>query len=180
MRKHPNVTRSREQGVALAIALMFLLIMTILGVSGLSNTALQEKMTGNLRDKHLSLEGAESGLRIGEDWLCAQPGKLKPISPSDSASGLYNASQDGTAVWQTVNWDSRNGTVIHPMIFEHLAATPQYIVEEVQEVRGDSLKAGSDVARHGANNRMLYRVTSQSVGGTTSAKSMIQSTFAKK
>lgn len=173
-----SVLQQQQQGAALAIALMFLLIMTILGVSGLSNTALQEKMTGNLRDKQMSLQGAESGLRHGEQWLCEQPSKLPPIDNGVTNDGLFMASVTGNAVW-SMDWKTATDVIVHPGTFNELYSSPRYIIEEVQEVRSNSLKANQDYSRD-SNNRMLYRITSHSFGGSGSAESLVQSTFAKK
>lgn len=58
-----------QQGMALFVSLIFLLLLTIIGVVGMQNATLQEKMAGNSKFKNESLQYAESGLRAGEDVI---------------------------------------------------------------------------------------------------------------
>jgi len=62
-------TRKRQLGVALVVALVFLLVLTILGVTAMQSATLQERMAGNLRDRNVGFQAAEAALRVGEDWL---------------------------------------------------------------------------------------------------------------
>jgi hypothetical protein len=47
------------------ISLIFLAILTMIGISALRNTALDQKVAINLKESHRSLEGAETGLVRG-------------------------------------------------------------------------------------------------------------------
>ena len=49
--------RKRQQGVALIMALAFLMILTIIGVTALSTTSLQEKMAGKVKEVNLDFKG---------------------------------------------------------------------------------------------------------------------------
>ncbi len=55
-----------QRGMALLASLVFLLLLTLIGLSSLQNATLQEKMTGNLMARNLSFQIAESALRTGE------------------------------------------------------------------------------------------------------------------
>jgi len=63
--------RSRQRGAVLFVALVFLLLLTLLGVTASSTSILQERMTGGMRNAHLAGIGTESGLRGGEVDLWA-------------------------------------------------------------------------------------------------------------
>ncbi len=52
----------KQQGVALAISLLLLVAMTILGVSTLSGTRLNEQITSNAQQKAITFEAAESAI----------------------------------------------------------------------------------------------------------------------
>ena len=58
--------KASQQGAVLFIALIFLLLLTLLGVTASSTSILQERMTGGMRNAHLALMGTESALRGGE------------------------------------------------------------------------------------------------------------------
>ena len=56
----------KQQGAILIVALIMLLLLTIIGLSSMRGTSIQESMSGNLRDSNLSLQAAEAALRLGE------------------------------------------------------------------------------------------------------------------
>ena len=58
--------RNSQRGAILVIALFMLLLLTIIGLSSLRGTTLQESMAGNMRDSSLALQAAEAALRKGE------------------------------------------------------------------------------------------------------------------
>ena len=58
-----------QSGAALFVCLMLLTVMTLLGISAVTTTTLEEKMAASLRNKSLSEGGAESALRAAEDYL---------------------------------------------------------------------------------------------------------------
>jgi type IV pilus assembly protein PilX len=47
----------------LIVALLFLVILTILGVTAMSATTMEERMSGNTRDTNIALQAAEAALR---------------------------------------------------------------------------------------------------------------------
>lgn len=65
MRKYP----SRQQGMALVIGLIFLLITSLMAITAMSGVVMQERMAGNLRNASIAEAGAESALRAGEKWI---------------------------------------------------------------------------------------------------------------
>src|SRR5215468_10309183 len=60
------ITASRQQGAVLFIALVFLLLLTLIGIAASSTSILQERMTGGMRNAQLAVMGTESALRGGE------------------------------------------------------------------------------------------------------------------
>lgn len=62
----PTLPSNRQRGAILIIALFMLLLLTIIGLSSMRGTMLQENMAGNLRDSSLALQAAEAALRRGE------------------------------------------------------------------------------------------------------------------
>lgn len=52
----------QQSGVALIVSLMLLVVLAIIGVSGLSNTSLQEHMSQNFQHSAIAFDAAESGI----------------------------------------------------------------------------------------------------------------------
>ncbi len=88
----------RQQGVALILSLLLLFVLVVLGVSGFSNTHIQERSAGNARLQTQAFEAASAGANnainffdanhdLGEDELCG----------SLDHDGWYDA--DGNAIF---------------------------------------------------------------------------------
>lgn len=56
------IRRRDQSGVALIMALVILLILTILGVAAMGTSSLEQKMAGNTQESTRAFEAAESGL----------------------------------------------------------------------------------------------------------------------
>lgn len=90
---------ARQQGVALVVALIFLLLMNILAVTALGITTLEERMAGNMSDKNIAFQSAESALTAGENWIGGQMNK--PVfDPVDGTDGLHLPSLSAVQVWE--------------------------------------------------------------------------------
>ena len=75
-RNHSNKARSRQSGSALIVGLILLLVMTMLGLTAMQTTSLEERMSGNMRDRDLAAQAAEMALRAGENEALTAVGSL--------------------------------------------------------------------------------------------------------
>ena len=57
------VHRNAQRGAVLVIALLFLTILTILGVTAMTTTTYEERLAGNARDSGTAFQAAEAALR---------------------------------------------------------------------------------------------------------------------
>ena len=98
-----NSNINKQKGAVLAVSLILLLVMTLLAVSNLQNIVLQEKMTMAVREGHISLEIAESGLVDAENYIET----LALASFSDTgAGGLYSKNNGPADYFASANWVS--------------------------------------------------------------------------
>ena len=65
----PANTSLRQAGAALITSLIFLTVLTILGMSTLGTALLEGRTAGNARDRNLALQAAEIGLRDAELFI---------------------------------------------------------------------------------------------------------------
>jgi type IV pilus assembly protein PilX len=56
-------SRNDERGAALIVSLLFLVALTMLGVTAMTSTTFEERMSGNARDTAVALQAAEAALR---------------------------------------------------------------------------------------------------------------------
>jgi Tfp pilus assembly protein PilX len=99
-----HYNRQQQSGVVLIVSLIMMLLLTIIGISGMSVTALEESMAANHRDRNIAFQAAEAALRAGEakiEELRANGagsiqqfcnGSLKTDgTPRETLTGLYHA-----------------------------------------------------------------------------------------
>ena len=156
-----------QRGAALIVAMVMLLAMTLLGVTAVRNTTLQERMAGNLRDSNLAFQAAERALREGESFL-----RSATIPPFVGDDGLLTMQDDAGAgqFWTAYDWATNGREAVG---VAHVASSPLYVIEELPAVPivGGSAKFGQ-LPESG-----IYRVTAMGVGGTTDAVAILQSTY---
>ncbi len=58
----PGLVPPPQRGIALVMALVMLMILTILGLTAMSTSSLEEKMSGNIQESTRAFEAAESGI----------------------------------------------------------------------------------------------------------------------
>lgn len=80
--------RTRSQsGVVLVIGLVFLLVLTIVGVTSIQSSSIQERITGNVSSHNKVFQAAESILKEGEEFVdiasCSAINAKLAASPPD-------------------------------------------------------------------------------------------------
>ncbi len=161
-----------QQGVVLIVSLILLLLLTLISVSGMKNTILEEKMAGNYKDKNSAFQAGEAALREAEDSL--DPSNVIPLFDSvGTTTGHYLPTQNGQPRWQSVNWDGVGDVITFTGALPGVSNVPKYIIEELDPVPdlGGEVGAGEVVITK------YYRITTQATGSTNTAQVTLQSTF---
>jgi type IV pilus assembly protein PilX len=81
----------RERGVSLVVALIFLIILTILGLTAMRVATMEERMSGNSRDRSLAFQAAEAALRDAESDIECKKFGTPPNPRSVCISGMTGA-----------------------------------------------------------------------------------------
>lgn len=75
---------ARERGASLVVALIFLIILTILGLTAMRVATMEERMSGNSRDRSLAFQAAEAALRDAEADIVSS-GRISGMTGADAA-----------------------------------------------------------------------------------------------
>ena len=65
----PRAFVAKQRGMVLLVSLVFLLLLTLLGISSMQNATLQEKMAGSVMVRNQSFQMAEAALRLAESEI---------------------------------------------------------------------------------------------------------------
>lgn len=79
---HSYATR-RQAGAALIVSLVMLLVLTLLGVTAMQSTTVEERLSGNLRDRNQAFQSAEAALREAERLVISRPDLFNNPDPTD-------------------------------------------------------------------------------------------------
>ena len=98
----------KQSGAVLIVSLIILVALTLFVLSGSNSVVMQEKMTSAVRDMHVSLEIAESGLRDAEDVVKA----LSDVTSFNASgtNGLYSEGNGPTDIFADALWSGNVAT----------------------------------------------------------------------
>ncbi len=143
-----------QRGATLIVTLIVLVLITLIGVSSLRSTTMEEKMAGNSRDRDKAFQAAEAVTRYCLDKIANDTYTLTKLTPRTVTEGKQHwelpatwADNSKADVLNTATWTSAG-----------LAESPRCIVE--------LLGTGGS-----------YRVTGRAVGGQKETIVMLQATY---
>lgn len=174
----------RQSGIALITGLIFLVVLTLLGVTAMRATSLEERMAGNMRDRNLAMESASACLRDAERDITQTGSRISGITATgvvgSSGANSSAACKNGfcyngiagfaTPVWQafsmTASPSVKYGTYTGTADVEGVNAQPRYLIEPFYKyIEGLSAK------------EVLYRITCRAVGANANTQVTLQEIY---
>ena len=169
-----------QSGSVLIISLIVMLILTILGVSGMKTSVLEEKMAGNLRDNQLAFQAAEATLREAEQFI--QKNIVSTTNfDTDGSDGLYDKSQN--RIWNNISWDSNDSLEFSSFSSSYAIKTPpRYIIQHLATQKNDldTLNLDNYGQGTGAGRVEMFLITARATGNSGNNVVLLQSTFGKR
>jgi type IV pilus assembly protein PilX len=112
----PSALWQRQRGLVLVTTLLLLIVVTLLAIGMFRSFGLDEKIAGNMREKQLALQAAESAEYYAEYWLSSGNGTSTVVctAPLVAASvGQVCSNNLNTVVANVavVPWQSGGGSV---------------------------------------------------------------------
>ena len=183
MRTQPSFTKQKHQkGAILVFCLIFLTVLTMMGVSSMESTTLEERMSGNMRDYTMAFQSAESAIKAAEAWLVTETNL--PLASADGTTIVWSENSmdlsptDGKNWWEHASvgsWWISHGVAITGVA--QVSTQPRYIIEEYRAVNsGQSISIGGGETKV---PRVFHRVTARGVGVNATTSVSIQTTFVK-
>ncbi|MBU1395693.1 MAG: pilus assembly protein [Gammaproteobacteria bacterium] len=176
----------RQRGAALLTGLIFMVILTLLGITAARMAGLEERMSGNMRDRSLAMQAAEMALRDAERDI---RGPLAGSTRSPAISGISNfvaACTDGlcyngangnanavdwkvTPIWTLVSMTAAPsvayGANTPATDIDGLSAQPRYLIEGIRKTPP------------GGAEEFYYRVTVRAQGANPNTVVWLQEVF---
>ncbi|CAN7191749.1 PilX N-terminal domain-containing pilus assembly protein [Pseudoxanthomonas sp. LjRoot168] len=153
-RTSPAFSRSGQQGIALVVVLILLVVTAILGLVIMRSSAMQELMAANLRDRSVAFQAAEGALRFGQDQVLGV-GNWDTQTPAVGSPCVNGVCPSGSApAWTAVPANSYDNVLI--------PEAPEYWIEYIGT--GPGQPGGCDSTSGTLLNcaNPIYRVTARS------------------
>lgn len=174
--------RSAQTGAALLTGLIFLVVLTLITLSAIKATSLEERMAGNVRDQDIAFQAAEAAIR---DAMVKVLPTLKTTDfvTTACANGLCLTTTT-MPVWTTItnnnDWTSGktraySGTPLTSDGTTPLPTQPRFIVELLPQGSISGFSGATGKGLTSGSNVTPYRVTARGWGLTTETQIMLQS-----
>ncbi len=166
-----------QGGVVLVISLLLLLVMTLLGLAAMHMTRMEERMAGNLRDANVAFQGAEAGLRDGENRIGLLTARPDTCAAAPCAvwqrDVLPENMRNQNQTWWNTNAQEYGVSGVHEIV--QTTAEPRVVTEEAGFI-ADSLTVGHAPPE----GRNFYKLTARSPGATDTAQAIVESTYTRR
>lgn len=194
------IQASSNKGSVLIVSLVFLLLLTIVGISAMNMTNLEEKMSGNFRDYDLAFQTAETALLDAEEFVettfdidraLTDPACTGPNCYSSSCKGglcfhgefknsstpVSSCDAGTTKEWESgAIWADASKTRPIQTQVTGTVENARYIIEFRCFVPRDPTNANPDPAIF-AQWSPSFRITAVASGSSTSSQVMLQSNY---
>jgi type IV pilus assembly protein PilX len=173
--KYPGGNPASQSGVVLVVSLIMLLLLMLMGAASVQSTSLEEKMAGNMRDKNLAFQAAESALKAAEASL--DPPAALPVFSDAGTNGFYSETSTiptAAAILTNAFWTAANPVATSTVSeLGNDIVPPLYIIQK--------LPAACFAAACGSSPlpslSTPYRITARATGGSINTVVILQSIY---
>ncbi|WP_161539962.1 PilX N-terminal domain-containing pilus assembly protein [Glaciimonas sp. PCH181] len=171
-----------QSGIALPVVLIFLIVMSMMGVVAIRNVTLEEKIAGNLRSHQLAFEAAEQVLRYCESEAAKKrvyPGDTprKDRPPQLAAGPIVEGKNSGKHYWEVEgSWTDQAVSFPLPKylpVSHDLALRPSCIIEQLTHV------SDYEFELHPRELMRTFRITARGVGTNPNVAVFLQSYYGR-
>jgi type IV pilus assembly protein PilX len=169
----------KQTGAVLFIGLLMLAVISLIAVSSMQSSNLQELMAANELDQIAAFEAAESAIREAEARLQSGEFSLADFD-SDTSDGRFEFMYD--QVWNEINWNTES---ILAENIEGVSAAPRFVIQYLGEITSDDLSVNVNIdnaynqTSRGATSTIaqLFRITARGTGRSDNSVAVIESVF---
>ena len=164
-----------QNGAVLFVGLIMLLIMSLIAITSMQSTNLEERMAGNTRDSMVAFQASEAALKAGEDLVDSGTVTLDMFD-NDGSDGLYDNTYD--MIWDAINWtvgDSRSYAGFNPA---NVTTPPRFVVQHIAETQvAPKVQLENYGEGEASQTVQLFRITSRGTGGSNNTSVVLQSVY---
>jgi type IV pilus assembly protein PilX len=162
--------RSAQRGVALVVALILLVVVTLVGLAAVRGTIMQQKMTANQYDREIAFQNTEAALRAAAALVSSNPTLVARNCQSVSVTCLANPFDDANLPTGSIHTIATGTAAGQFTKGAQAASQPQYVVENMgnwvdpttSTGFGNTANSRNYGAQGGSSTSLYYRITARS------------------
>ncbi len=174
--KHISTAQSlsRQCGAALIVSMMMLIILTLIGVTSMRTTVMEERMTSNERNRSIAMHATESAMRDAERTILAYDQLLQFTNSSDP--GTFGEADADLDFFDPSIWNDTNS--IEATNKDHIASAGEAartMARQVQrDINADGDKSFKNAGEGVSAGVTYFKITGRGVGGDTRSEVILQ------
>lgn len=154
----------RQKGAVLIVSMIILLVMTMIGVTAMQTTTMEERMAGNMRDQNFAFQAAEVALRDAEDFI---EGIINTsgFNGTEGLHGLADTEPDyaNSATWSSTVSSRAYGTDTGAPAVNGVQTQPRYFIKII------SVSGGTTT----------FRITARGTGQSNDSQVLLRVYYAR-
>lgn len=169
--------RSRQRGAVLIVSLIVLLVVTMIAVSSMRGTVLEEKMAGNTRDRNVAFQTAESAIREAETFIEG----VVSLGNFAGAGGLFGETDPMPDYRDPNTWVDATRHVMSAQTYGSYNA-PQFFIKHRTTVTGTegAMNMSGYGDNKGTGDVSVFVITGRATGGgADSAEVILRSQYGR-
>lgn len=183
--RHSNYRPHYQRGAVLIVSMLILLVMTIIGVTAMQSTTLEEKMAGNMRERNTAFQSAESALREGEQEVenlfsigafTSDCSTYKHVAKTDlSCTPAFNE-------YDATTWSGSRSKAYTGASLGSGVPNPRFFIQIVADLEGGGPKdptLGGYSEKGTGGQVKAFRIVARGTGVSGTSSVLIESTYGK-
>lgn len=159
-----------QRGVALVVALILLVVITLVGLAAVRGTIMQQKMASNLFDRQIAFQSTEAAMRVAAALVATNPGIVARNCSAGGVVCLVNPFTDPQLPGGSIQMVA-SGTAAGQFTKSAVAVSqPQFVVENMGSFADPSSSTGFNQsanakqyqAQGASTTAIFYRITARS------------------
>jgi len=170
-----------QRGSILIVSLMILVVLTMIGVSSMTTSSLQERMAGNFRDRQIAFQAAEMTLAYAEEFARNNINSPSVFNGTNGYYSTYNGPTNLSAF--DASWWTTTGSQALPTTIPQVRTQPRFVIEyrgDIGEKEGTSIGLSGYGESSGGGAISNFRVTVRATGLSDNTMVILQSNYGKR
>ncbi len=166
--------QAEQRGAVLIVSLLILLVMTLIGVTAMTTSNVEQKMSGNQSDLNVAFQSAEAALRDAEAYIQS----IAAVSAfNGGTTGLYTTTATvdpfANATWSSSSSRGYSGTLTDA------GTAPRYVIQLVKIGAPDPLMISNTGDGTGNSAVNTFRITARATGKTSNSYTYLQEHYGR-